>query len=151
MSKAVYSTAAPAWRDWSTCSCVPAWPTALPPEELLALSPGVTFPVNYVLLTRLKRKRRADVVTEGTVGVLSELSRENGLESRRRPDVWCSAASPDASPETWSESIASGIFTLKEHRCYRPLQRDMRCSYERLQQSLAHRVLGRKLDQTQSR
>lgn len=78
------------------------------------------------------------MVTEGAVKVLSELSRENGLEGRRRPDVWCSAASPDASPETRSESVASGMFTLNEHRCYRLLQRDMRRSSKCLQQSLAH-------------
>lgn len=138
----MYSTAAPARRDGSTCSCVPAWPTALPPEELLALSPRVTFPVNYVLLTSLKRKRRADTVTEGTVEVLSELSRENVLEGRRRPDV-CTLQihlTPARRPRV--SSFASGIFTLREHRCCRLLQGDMRCSYKCLPQSLAHGSLN---------
>lgn len=141
----MYSTAAPARRDGSTCSCVPAWPTALPPEELLALSPQVTFPVNYVLLTSLKRKRRADTVTEGAVEVLSELSGENVLEGRRRPDV-CTlqihltlVRRPGVSP------FASGIFTLKKHRCYRLLQGDMRCSYKCLPQSLTHGSLNENL------
>lgn len=80
------------------------------PGELLALIPGVNFPVSYVLLTGLKWKQRADMVAEGTVEVLLGLSRENGLESRRRPDL-CTlqfhltpAWSPGVSP------FASGFF-----------------------------------------
>lgn len=87
MSKAEYLTAVPAQGDVSTCSCVTAWPTALNPEERLASIPEVAFPVNYVLLTSLKWKQRADIVAEGTLEVLSELSRGTGLENRRVPDL----------------------------------------------------------------
>lgn len=87
MSKAKYLTAAPAKGDVSTCSCVPAWPVALNQEERLASIPGVAFPVNHVLLACLKWKQRADIVTEGTLDVLSELSSGTSLESRSGPDL----------------------------------------------------------------
>lgn len=60
---------------------------ALNPEERLASIPEAAFPVNYTLLTSLKWKQRADVVAEGTLEVLSELSRGTGLESRKEPDL----------------------------------------------------------------
>lgn len=105
------------------------------PGELLALIPGVNFPVSYVLLTGLKWKQRADMVAEGTVEVLLGLSRE-------QKEAWFmySTVSPDTSLEPRSESVRLRILylTLRKHRCRRLLQCDMRCSQSCLQQCLAH-------------
>lgn len=117
---------------WEQCASRGSSPA---PGELLALIPGVNFPVSYVLLTGLKWKQRADMVAEGTVEVLLGLSRE-------QKEAWFmySTVSPDTSLEPRSESVRLRILylTLRKHRCRRLLQCDVRCSQLCLQQCLAH-------------